>query len=95
MFLSRVVAARRIDRRVRPSWWGAWGLVIADGVLMGLAVWALWGPVAGWAEARALGLPLLFGLMFAVFFIPIQGVMILSALWAAKSRWSDETRDPT
>jgi len=28
--------------------------------------------------------------LFAVYFIPMQGVLIISALWAAKSRWVDD-----
>lgn len=90
MILSRTIARARIAQGEVPSWFGAWGLVVIDGLLTALVVWGAWGPVTAWAEARDLALPLIIGLMFAVFFIPIQGIMIFSALWAVKSRWRDE-----
>ena len=88
MLLSRTVAKGRIAKGVRPSFFGAWGLVVADAALLALLFVLLWTPFRTltaewpvWATSAAL---------FAVGFIPIQGVLIISALWAAKSRWEDQ-----
>lgn len=88
MILSRTLAKGRIAKGVRPSFFGAWGLVLADALLLVLLFALLWSPFRQltadwpiWATSAAL---------FAVGFIPIQGVLITSALWAAKSRWEDQ-----
>ena len=87
MLLSRTIAKGRIANRVRPSFFGAWSLVIADALLLAILFAILWSPFRSltmdwpiWVTSAAL---------FAVGFIPIQGVLIISALWAAKSRWED------
>ena len=91
MLLSRTIAKGRIAKGVRPSFFGAWGLVAADAILLALLFIVLWTPFRMlttdwpvWATSAAL---------FAVGFIPIQGVLIVSALWAAKSRWDDTQND--
>lgn len=88
MIISRQVAKGRIAHSVRPSFFGAWGLVLADAVILAALFALLWSPFRtlttdwpSWGTAAAL---------FAVGFIPIQGVLITSALWAAKSRWIEE-----
>ena len=92
MILSRQVARRRIAAEVRPGWIGAWGLVLADTLmllgLMALVFWAARGVVATWPTWAAITLLVL------VFFIPTQIVLITSALWAAKSRWTDDSPPP-
>lgn len=93
MIVSRQVAKGRIAHSVRPSFFGAWGLVLADAVILGVLFVLLWSPFRTftadwptWGTAAAL---------FAIGFIPIQGVLITSALWAAKSRWVDDTNQPS
>ena len=88
MILSRAFARRRMASGVRPGWIGAWGLVAADTLsvfgTMGLALWLMRGLFATWpvwASITALTL---------LFFIPLQIILITSALWAAKSRWTDK-----
>ncbi len=90
MILSYTIARRRIAAGRRPSWFGAWGLVGADALALAVVFALLWGPFQNltaaldfptWARVAAL---------FAVCFIPMQAVLILSSLWAAKSRWDDD-----
>ncbi len=89
MIISRTIARRRIAAKQRPSWFGAWGLVGLDALALIVIFALLWSPFQTltatfnfptWATAAAL---------FAVGFIPMQAVLILSSLWAAKSRWDD------
>lgn len=91
MILSWKIAKGRIAKGVRPSFFGAWSLVLADALALVAVFAVLWSPFSAltagwptWAIAAAL---------FAIGFIPIQGVLINSALWAAKSRWEDAAND--
>jgi hypothetical protein len=43
--------------------------------------------VGGLAESQGVWV---YVALFAIYFIPMQGVLIISALWAAKSRWVDD-----
>ncbi|MCA1774557.1 MAG: hypothetical protein LC676_02815 [Loktanella sp.] len=90
MIISRMIARRRIAAGVRPGWFAAWGPVMADAALLALClvlIWPIFRSVSAdlnfpvWASVLSL---------FLVGFIPIQGVLIMSSLWATKSRWSDE-----
>ena len=88
MVLSRMLARRRIAAGTRPGWIGAWGLVAVDTLtlfaVMALVFWLSQGLFATWpvwASVTALVL---------VFFIPLQIVLVTSAMWAARSRWSDD-----
>lgn len=88
MILSRTYARRRIAAGDTPSWFAAWGLVAADTVMF-FTLAGLSAPyiVGGLAETQGAWIYIV---LFAVYFIPMQGVLIISALWAAKSRWVDD-----
>ena len=91
MILSWRIARRRIAAGHRPSWRAAWALVFADGVLILSVLAGLWGPVIGTMARLDFSMPAtIFGL-FVIFFAPLQIVLVVSSLWAAKSRWSDES----
>ncbi|SEW45592.1 hypothetical protein SAMN04488515_3356 [Cognatiyoonia koreensis] len=93
MLLSRSIAKRRIAAGVRPSFVGAWGLVLADLLSVVLAVLIAWGPFAAWFRANEPAVGLTIALIVVLFFIPSQVFLILSALWAAKSRWIEKNTD--
>jgi len=89
MILSRTLAKRRIAHGTRPSWLAAWAPVAFDAAFLVVIFVLAFRPfqmlvqafdMPTWAIALSL---LLLG------FIPIQGVLIFSSLWAAKSRWTD------
>ena len=88
MILSRTIARRRIAAGTNPGWFGAWGLVAADAVLF-FTLAGLSAPmiVGGLADTKGAWVYIA---LFAIYFIPMQGVLIISALWAAKSRWVDD-----
>ena len=88
MILSRTFARRRIAVSDTPSWFAAWGLVVGDAILF----FTIAGPsapyiVGGMAQTQGAWVYIA---LFAIYFVPMQGVLIISALWAAKSRWIDD-----
>lgn len=88
MILSRTIARKRIAAGAQPSWLEAWGLVFLDTILF-FGIAGLSAPliVGGLAEAKGAWVYIA---LFAVYFIPMQIVLITSAMWATRSRWSDE-----
>jgi len=88
MILSRTLARKRIAAGVRPGWFGAWGPVMADAALFfGIAGFSAPFIVGGLAASQGAWV---YAALFAIYFIPMQIVLIISAMWAAKSRWHDE-----
>ena len=88
MILSRHLARRRIAAGVRPGWVAAWGPVAVDALTLSatlaLVFWLAGDHVAGlptWAAVTTL---------VVVFFVPVQAVLIISAFWAARSRWAGD-----
>ena len=89
MILSRTFARRRIAAGVRPGWFAAWGLVALDAACLALVFALVWSPFRALAEGLNFPLWAIIAALFALGFIPLQGVLIISSLWAAKSRWLD------
>jgi len=92
MILSRAIARRRIATGVRPGWFGAWGLVAFDAAAL-LMVFAVMLPPLFSNVTMPVWLTII--VLFAVVFVPMQAVLIVSSLWAAKSRWRDPALDAT
>jgi len=86
MLISRTLAKRRIAANERPSFWAAWVPVWTDLALVVLVFGGLWWVLFGDGGAH-LAVTVLAG--FALFFLPVQAVVIMSSMWAAKSRWDD------
>ena len=90
MIASLIAGRGRVRRGERPSWLGAWGLVGLDFAAL-LAVFALiFEPLMTWLNASQPGQVATLAVMVAVFFVPLQAVLITSALWAARSRWEEK-----
>jgi hypothetical protein len=88
MILSRSLARSRIARNARPGFMAAWLPVLFDALVLvglGLAIWP-------WVQSVVAGLamPLTIAVLFAVYFVPVQIVLIISSLWATWSRWQDD-----
>lgn len=95
MILSRTLARRRIAAGVRPGWGAAWGPVAFDFVMFCAAAALFFPAVMRMIDAGQPGLGLTFVLLFAIFFVPMQAVLIVSSLWAARSRFFEDERNPT
>lgn len=89
MIVSRFLAKRRMAANVRPSFVGAWGLVLADAVLVAALIWLLYPPFAYLMVTLEIPTFMIVLALFLLVFIPLQAVLIVSSLWAAKSRWVD------
>lgn len=90
MILSRTLAKARIARKERPSWAAAWAPVGFDALCL-IGVFALlWGPFQALVSGADAPLWAVIAGLFALGFIPTQAVLIFSALWASKSRWTDD-----
>ena len=89
MILSRTIARRRIALRKRPTFFGAWNLVFADAVITFGIVVLLFTRARARLEVAEFDPPIwIIGLtLFLFVFVPTQIILILSALWAAKSRF--------
>ncbi len=89
MIISYSFARRRIAAGHRPGWFAAWGLVGLDALCLIVVFALLWGPFQGLTAAFNFPTWATIAALFAICFIPMQAVLILSSLWAAKSRWDD------
>lgn len=91
MIISRSIAKARIARGQRPGFLAAWVPVLLDAaafVLVAALVWPfLRDAMAGLSVAASAAVLML------VYFLPSQAVVIVSALWATKSRWQDGDGD--
>lgn len=90
MLLSRTLAKRRIAAGVRPGWPAAWGPVAFDAACLLTVFVVAFRPFQ--MLTQTLDFPLwAIGLaLFILAFIPTQVVLIVSSLWAAKSRFHDD-----
>ena len=91
MILSRTIAKQRIAGGEHPKWIAAWLPVVADGAVLFAILYLLFPWVSGLLDGFAMGW--VFGFFFLFYFVPIQVVLILSALWAAKSRNTHDETD--
>ena len=92
MLLSRMIGKGRVARAERPSFVGAWGLVLADFVLVLLVFVPIALVIITWTEGgRISNVTAIVSLVF-VFFVPMQILLITSGIWAAKSRWIEEEK---
>ncbi|MBS1301836.1 hypothetical protein GZH79_05710 [Loktanella sp. SALINAS62] len=77
----------------RPGWIAAWGPVVLDALALAVVL----AVVLAWVSPVLLAGPVWIAViaLFGIVFVPVQVVLILSALWAAKSRGQIETeREP-
>ncbi len=90
MILSRTFARRRLAAGQQPTFLKAWGLVAADIAMIALVLALLWQPIL--TAVYVAGLPLV-GTIFVLFFtiyLPFHIVVVISTIWAVKSRWIEE-----
>lgn len=91
MLLSRTLAKQRIARGERPGWGAAWAPVAFDAACLVAVFVLLFSPFQTLTEAFDFPVWATIAALFAIGFIPVQAVLIFSSLWAAKSRFSDDT----
>ncbi|PRY77347.1 hypothetical protein CLV80_106192 [Yoonia maritima] len=90
MLISRTLARKRIAAGERPSRRGAWLPVLADTIIIGLVLAALWQPALTFIYVMQFSLIWTILFLMLVIYVPAQIVIIISSMWAVKSRWEDE-----
>ncbi len=89
MIISRTLARKRIAAGERPSFKAAWLPVAADVLIIALLLAALWNPALTFIYLMQLSLFWLVLFLMAVIYAPLQIVIIVSTIWAVRSRWED------
>jgi len=89
MILSRTLAKARIARGKRPSWGAAWGPVVFDAACVIAIFLLLLRPFEFLIQSWNFPLWATIAFLLALCFIPTQAVLIMSSLWATKSRWTE------
>lgn len=94
MIISRTLAKSRIAQGHVPGRLAAWGPVFADAVILFGILFAIFPWLIGLLADLNLWVKVL--VLFLVYFVPIQMVLITSAFWAAKSQVppSDDSDQP-
>jgi glucan phosphoethanolaminetransferase (alkaline phosphatase superfamily) len=90
VIISRTLARKRIAAGVRPSFKAAWLPVAADVLIIALLLAALWNPALTFIYLMQLSLFWLVLFLMAVIYAPLQIVIIVSTIWAVRSRWEDK-----
>ena len=90
MLISRTIARKRIEAGERPSFKAAWLPVAADVLIIALVLAALWQPALTFVYVMQLPLFGLVMFLMAVIYVPLQIVIIVSTIWAVRSRWEDK-----
>ncbi len=90
MLISRTVARKRIAAGHRPTRRAAWLLVLADAVIIGLVLAVLWMPAVTVTYVTHMSLIWTILFLMVVIYLPAQVVLIISTIWAVKSRWEEE-----
>lgn len=90
MILSRTIARHRIAAGVRPGWIAAWAPVAFDAACLLFAFVLLYRPFQTLVQTNDMPVWVISVTLLVVGFIPVQVVLIVSSLWAAKSRFKDD-----
>ncbi len=90
MLISRTLARKRIAAGDRPSFKAAWLPVALDVVIISLLVALLWQPALTLIYVMQFPLITTIMFLFVVIYAPVQIVIIVSTIWAVRSRWEDK-----
>ncbi|KJZ18945.1 hypothetical protein [Loktanella sp. S4079] len=91
MLISRTLARKRIAAGERPSRRAAWLPVLADIVLTGLVLaFAVYPPALTFIYVMQFSLLWTILFLMLVIYLPAQIIIIISSMWATKSRWEEE-----
>lgn len=91
MIISRTLARKRIATGERPSFKAAWLPVAMDILLVSLLVAILWQPALTFVYVMQFSLITTIMFLMVVIYAPVQIVIIISTIWAVRSRWEDKS----
>ena len=90
MILSRIVARQRIAAGVRPSFKAAWLPVAFDVLVIALILSMLFLPAVTLTIIMELTLFWRILMLMVLIYAPLQIVIIVSTIWAVRSRWEEK-----
>ena len=90
MILSRVLARKRIAAGERPSFKAAWVPVAFDVICIGLILAWMFLPAVSLTIIMELTLFWRILLLMVLIYAPLQIVIIVSTIWAVRSRWEEK-----
>ena len=90
MFISRIIARKRIKAGVRPSFKAAWLPVAADIIIIALILAMLFLPAVTLTIVMQLTLFWRILALMVLIYAPLQIVIIVSTIWAVRSRWEEK-----
>ena len=93
MLISRTLARKRIAAGHRPSFKAAWLPVAVDTILIALVAVLLWNPALTLVYVMQFNIITTIMFLFVVIYAPVQIVIIVSTIWAVRSRWDDTGKD--
>lgn len=92
MIISRILARKRIAAGMRPSFKAAWLPVAADVVIISLILSLLFLPAVTLTIVMQLTLFWRILMLMVLIFAPLQIVIIVSTIWAVRSRFEEKDR---
>ncbi len=90
MIISRILARKRIAAGLRPSFKAAWLPVAADVILISLLLAVLFLPAVSLTIVMNLSLFWRILALMLLIYAPLQIVIIVSTIWAVRSRWEEK-----
>lgn len=90
MIISRILARKRIAAGLRPSFKAAWLPVAADIILISLLLAVLFLPAVSLTIVMNLSLFWRILALMLLIYAPLQIVIIVSTIWAVRSRWEEK-----
>jgi hypothetical protein len=90
VFISRIIARKRIKAGVRPSFKAAWLPVAADIIIIALILAMLFLPAVTLTIVMQLTLFWRILALMVLIYAPLQIVIIVSTIWAVRSRWEEK-----
>ena len=90
MILSRILARKRINAGVRPSFKAAWLPVAFDILVISLILAWMFLPAVSLTIIMELTLFWRILLLMVLIYAPLQIVIIVSTIWAVRSRWEEK-----
>ena len=90
MIISWILARKRIAAGSRPSFKAAWLPVAADVVMISLVLALLFLPAVSLTLVMQLALFWRILLLMIIIYAPLQIVIIVSTIWAVRSRWEEK-----
>ena len=89
MLISRTIARKRIAAGICPSFKAAWLPVMADVAIISLLLALLFLPAVTLTIIMQLTLFWRILLLMVLIYAPFQIVIIVSTIWAVRSRWDE------